>query len=221
MKLYSVDLSTFSAKVRMQVYAKGLDQIEVVAPVGFLTPLFERPTPMGKIPVLKLDDGDTIPESDAIAAYLEETFPTPTLLGDTPRQSAEVRTLARMTDAYIITSMFNITGGRGMPLTEGPVYEMMTANLLRGFAAIDETLDGQDGYACLGRLTLADCALVPALFMVSTVLPFVGTPDPIPASRKIAGYWTTIQRQPAAARVLSEMRKGLEARRTAVQAASG
>jgi len=219
MKLYSAELSTFSAKVRMQIYAKGLDQIEIASPVGFLTPQFERPTPMGKIPVLELAAGDAIPESDAIAAYIEEAFPTPTLLGDTPRQNAEVRALASMAGAYLITSMFNITGGRGMPLTEGPVYAMMTANLLRGFAAIDETLDGRGGYACLGRLTLADCALVPALFMVSTVLPFTGTPDPIPASRKLVGYWAAIQRQGAAARVLSEMRHGLEARRAAVQAA--
>jgi glutathione S-transferase len=221
MKLYSVDLSPFSAKVRMQVYAKGLSQIVITPPTGFLTPGFQRPTPMGKLPALELSEGDVIGESDAIAAYLEEAFPTPSLLGNTPRQNADVRTLARMVDSYLLASLFNITGGRGRPRTEGEVHAMMTAILLRGFAAIEESIDGRGGYACLGRLTLADCALVPALFMVENVLPFTGTESPIPASRKLAAYWASIQPEPAAARVLGEMRRGLEARRAAVQAAAG
>ena len=37
---------------------------------------------------------------------------------------------------------------------------------------------GRDGFACLGRVTLADCALVPALFFLENVLPGTGARRP-------------------------------------------
>ena len=39
---------------------------------------------------------------------------------------------------------------------------------------------GRDGFACLGRVTLADCALVPALFFVESVLPGIALLRPGP-----------------------------------------
>ena len=81
MKLYSGDLSPYSAKVRMQIYAKGIDDITLERPAGFGTPEWWKTSPIGRIPVLELDDGELIPESEVIAEYLEEVFPTPRLLG--------------------------------------------------------------------------------------------------------------------------------------------
>ena len=74
MRLYSVDLSPFSSKARMVVYAKGLDNIEVTPPEGFLTPAWREASPsaIGRLPILVLDDGHVIPESGVIAEYLEE-----------------------------------------------------------------------------------------------------------------------------------------------------
>ena len=216
MKLYSADLSPYSSKIRLQLYAKGLEQVAIELPANFMTPAWRETSPIGRLPVLELDDGSIIPESDAIAAYLEEAYPTPSLLGVTPKESADVRVLARLADAYLITSVFNLAGGQGRPRREGELRDRFVANALRGFEALEQILNGAGGYACVGRLTLADCALVPALFMVENVLPHSDVDNPIAASRKVGAYWTAIQSEPAAARVLAEMRRGLQARLEAV-----
>lgn len=216
MKLYSADLSPYSSKIRMQLYAKGLDQVTIELPATFMTPAWRETSPIGRLPVLELDDGTIIPESDVIAAYLEEAYSTPSLLGATPRESADVRVLARLADAYLITSIFNLAGGQGRPVRQGELRDRFVGGALRGFEALEKIIDGAGGYACLGRLTLADCALVPALFMVENVLTHSGVDNPIPASPKVGGYWTAIQSDPTAARVLAEMRRGLQARLEAV-----
>ena len=64
-----------------------------------------------------------------------------------------------------------------------------------------------------GRLTLADCALVPALFLIENVLPGLGLDDPIAANPNVAAYWTAIKQQEHAARILVELHRGLEERR--------
>jgi len=76
---------------------------------------------------------------------------------------------------------------------------------------------GQAGFACLGRLTLADCALVPALFYLQTVLPDKGLADPIATNANVAAYWAAIQRQEHAARILAELHRGREERRELIR----
>jgi glutathione S-transferase len=222
MKLYSVDLSPYSSKVRMQVYAKGLDHIAIERPAGFLTPTWRETSPsrIGRLPMLELDDGQVIPESEVIAEYLEEIYPEPRLLGATPAESATIRALVHVADLYLTTNIFAMTGGSGAPLRQGPVRDRAVAGLMRGIESLEQMIGGEGGFACLGRLTLADCALVPALFMVENVLPATDTANPIPANPKIAAYWAAIQAAPPAARVLAEMRRGLEARIEAVRRAA-
>ena len=91
-KLYSVDLSPYAARVRMQIYAKGIPDITFEQPTDWGLPKFREKFPIGRIPVLDID-GDMIPESAVIAEYLEETYPEPSLLGTTPRESAHIARL--------------------------------------------------------------------------------------------------------------------------------
>src|SRR6267154_778573 len=104
-KLYSADLSPYSARVRMQIYAKGITDITFEQPADWGMPKFREKFPIGRVPVLDID-GDTIPESEVIAEYLEEIYPEPSLLGTTPRENARIRTLARLSDIYIINNTF-------------------------------------------------------------------------------------------------------------------
>ena len=53
-------------------------------------PDFLRLNPLGKLPVLELDDGTAIAESLAICRYLEALHPNPPLMGRTPRESAQI-----------------------------------------------------------------------------------------------------------------------------------
>ena len=215
MKLYSGDLSPYSARVRMQIYAKGLTDIVIERPADFGTPKFRERLPIGRIPVLDID-GDLMPESEVIAEYIEEIHPEPSLLGADPRESAHIRTLARIGDVYLMNNMFMLSAqSRASSRNEG-IVELLGGQVVRNVKALDRMV-GRDGFACCGRLTLADCALVPALFLIENVLPGVGVDDPIAANPNVAAYWAAIQQQEHAARILVELHRGLEERRELIR----
>lgn len=223
MKLYSVDLSPYAAKVRMQVYAKGLTDVTLEEPgPDWGLPAFRGKFPIGRIPVLEVD-GDLIPESTVISEYLEEIHPEPSLLGATPRESAHIRALARLGDAYLIANTFTLsrlTGAmsRRTPAaaSSDPVCEQLVVEIRRNLQSLEQ-LVGRDGYACCGRLTLADCALVVGLSRVEQILPLVGVEPPIPALPRVAAYWSAIRENEHAARVLAELQRGFEERRERIR----
>ena len=208
-KLYSWDLSPYSARVRMQIYAKGLTDIATVQTPFFLTQKLYEERPLSRIPSLEID-GDAIPESAVIAEYLEEIYPEPSLLGSTPRQNAHIRTLARIGDVYLINTAFMLAS---VPTDIESIVALLSGQLASSIRTLDRMI-GRDGFACLGRVTLADCALVPALFCLENVLPRTGTgiADPIAANANLTAYWAAIQREEHAARILVEQHRGLQER---------
>ena len=80
MKVLSATPSPYARKVRIALHEKGLP-FELVTEVpwnkGASAPLFN---PLGKIPVLILDDGTTVYESRFILEYLELKYPDTPLL---------------------------------------------------------------------------------------------------------------------------------------------
>ena len=164
-----------------------------------------------------------IPESEVIAEYLEEIYPQPLLLGSTPRETAHIRTLARIGDIYIINTMFSLARQTGALSRRTPtaarddaVSQQLADDVVRNLKALDKLI-GKDGFACCGRITLADCALVPGLFRVENILPVVGVDTPIPAMANVAAYWAAIQKNEHAAKVLIELQRGLEERREMIR----
>ena len=215
MKLYSGDLSPFSARVRLQIYAKGITDITLERPATFGMPAFRVENPIGRIPVLDID-GDRMPESDVIAEYLEEIYPEPSMLGATPRETAHIRTLARIGDVYILNNMFMLAGQANPATRNDGVRDLLAGQVVRNVKALDKLI-GTNGFAWDARLTMADCALVPGLFMVENVLPSTGVDSPIPANAKDAAYWAAIQTNEPAAKVLVELHRGLEERRELIR----
>lgn len=67
-------------------------------------------------------------------------------------------------------------------------------------------------YAVGGRPSLADCALVPALFVAVELLPGSGMAEPLAAMPALARYWHAIQKDEYCGRVLAERTATLEAR---------
>ncbi|HIF53868.1 MAG TPA: glutathione S-transferase family protein [Methylococcaceae bacterium] len=60
--------------------------------------------PKGALPVLELDDGRHITESLVIMEYLEELFPQPMMIGESPLERAQMRALERFIDTSICIS---------------------------------------------------------------------------------------------------------------------
>jgi glutathione S-transferase len=219
MRLYSWDISPYAARVRMQIYAKGLTHIATEQTPFLLTQKFYEERPLSRIPSLEIDNGDAIPESAVIAEYLEEICPEPSLLGSTPRENAHIRTLARIGDLYLINTAFTLasltrTLANHVPDPSGTesIVALLGGQLASSIGTLDRMI-GRDGFACLGRLTLADCALVPALSYVQYMLLNRGLADPIAANANVAAYRAAIEGQEPAARILAEFRRGREERR--------
>lgn len=210
MKLYSGDLSPYSARVRMQIYAKGITGIAIELPPQFGTPQFRQKFPIGRIPILDID-GDMLPESEVIAEYLEEIYPKPSMLGANARETAHIRMVARIGDVYIMNNMFMLAGQSYAATRNEGIVDLLAGQVVRNVKALDAFI-GKDGFACGSRITMADCALVPGLFLVNGMFPTLGLKNPIPANPGVAAYWAAIQKNEHAARVLKELERGLAER---------
>ena len=89
MKLFQTYASPFPTRVRLLIYAKGLD-VELVEPPGFHASTeakgdYLKVNPIGRVPALVLDDGRVLPESEVICEYLEDAYPEPSLRPADPR----------------------------------------------------------------------------------------------------------------------------------------
>ncbi len=93
MILHDLTAGMHPRRVRILLAEKGvsIERRETDAAAGDnATPEFIRLNPLGKLPVLELDDGSTIAESLAICRYLEALHPNPPLMGRTSREAADV-----------------------------------------------------------------------------------------------------------------------------------
>lgn len=109
MKLYQTYRPPFPTRVRLMLYAKGIDT-EIVTPHGFhgdATPRgeYEEINPIGRVPSLVLDDGTVLPESEVICEYLEDAYPDPPLHPADPTTRARMRLLSRISDFYLVMAM--------------------------------------------------------------------------------------------------------------------
>lgn len=91
MILHDLSAGMHPRRVRIFMAEKGItiERREVDAAGGAnAMPDFLRLNPLGKLPVLELDDGSAIAESLAICRYLEALHPQPSLMGSMPGAAA-------------------------------------------------------------------------------------------------------------------------------------
>jgi glutathione S-transferase len=211
MKLHTGDLSPYSAKVRMQIYAKGISDIEFCLDPLFRKGRFSEISPIGRIPALDVGDGDIIPESEVIAEYLEEVYPEPSMLGTDPRSRAAVRTVSRIADIYLMNNIFMTLPQLSRKTRNDAIRDLFVAQITRGMGALEKHM-GTGKFAVGNNMTIADCTLVPALWLCQNTVPNLDVPDPMKATTRVAAYWTKIRENEIAARVLAEMDRGMKAR---------
>lgn len=101
MILHDLAAGMHPRRVRIFLAEKGvsIERREMDAAGGAnATPEFIRLNPLGKLPVLELDDGSAIAESLAICRFLEAMHPDPPLMGRTPREVADIEMWALRVD---------------------------------------------------------------------------------------------------------------------------
>ena len=112
MKLYDLKAGMNPRRVRIFLAEKGIEvpMVDVDMMKGEnATPEFLALNPLGKLPVLELDDGTILTESMAICRYFEELHPEPPLFGRDALDRAKVEMWNRRMEleiAYPMTQVF-------------------------------------------------------------------------------------------------------------------
>ena len=165
MKLYS-SLGPNPRLVRMFLVEKGIEveriHLDIITGENRSDEFAEKNI-LQTLPVLELDDGTRLTESAVICEYLEETHPTPNMLGNTALERAEVRRWVRWIDQEIVVPMtMGFRGGGGRPMFE-PRMTVVSGDAAAELSVMSDEkwtwLDRQLGdkdHICLGRFTQAD-----------------------------------------------------------------
>ena len=98
MKLYASLTSPYARKVRVVLHEKRIEcQLEPVNPWDADSPL-PAVNPLGKVPVLMLDDGTALYDSRVIVDYLDSISPVSKLLADGARGTALIKRWEALAD---------------------------------------------------------------------------------------------------------------------------
>jgi glutathione S-transferase len=163
LKLIGAGLSPFVRKIRVVLAEKGLaHEHEPLTPFG-PNPEYRKLHPLGKIPTLT--DGDkVIPDSSAIAVYLERIAPNPPLISADPYQAARTVWYEEYADATVIPAVATHFQQRVLfPLfmkragDEALVEKAANEAIPPVFAYLEQQI-GENEYLVGNRFSLADIA---------------------------------------------------------------
>ena len=122
--------------------------------------------PLGKLPVLELEEKSFLAESLAIIEYLEELHPEPPMIGSDAEERARVRELERIAELGVLLPVARIVHATNSPLGWSPVPEMAAffrGVLPDGLRVLDSQLADGRPFVAGQRPTIVDCTLQAAL----------------------------------------------------------
>lgn len=199
MKLYYNPLSTYSQKTMIALYEKGIEFEPNI--VNLMDPdsqaEYREIYPMGKIPLLQLDDDHIIPESSIIIEYLDGVGGAKLIAGDADT-SRRVRFKDRMFDLYlnesVVTLLFQNMKQEATRDDERIDTAKSRIDVMYGFM---EQEFGNQSYANGEAFQMSDCAAAGAMFYAQQVAPFDKLDN-------ICAYWDRLQSRPSVRRVHEE-----------------
>jgi glutathione S-transferase len=116
MRLYELAFGLYPRRVSIYLAEKGIAAVKRVSIdlIDWPPANIKEMNPAGTVPILETDNGVYIRNSIAILEYLEECFPTPTMLGDTPGARARTREMVAIIDEA--TTLFCVWARKVSPL---------------------------------------------------------------------------------------------------------
>jgi len=170
MKFYDCLTAPSPRRVRMLIAEKGI-QVETVqvdlARGEQLSEAFGRINARRTVPVLELDDGTRLLDSNSISLYLDEVFPEPNLTGRNAKERAIIAMWQRDMDLNGLEAVAecfrnSAKGLRNRALTGAVDYEQIPALAERGrlrvrqfYADLDRRL-AENEFVAGERFTVAD-----------------------------------------------------------------
>ena len=189
MKLFGTPGSPYARKVRIVLAEKHIRYeyvIERPSAPGSRVPQFN---PLGKIPVLVLDDGRTVYDSPVIVEYLDAMGSGTKLIPDTPDERMEVKRWEALGDG-IADATVAISHEYREPADRQRTpewFEKQRLKIDRGLDAMEKAL-GASEFCCGSRFSLADIATGYALSYLDFALAEVEWRQRHPALERLAAH---------------------------------
>ena len=205
MKLFYNPISTYSQKVLIALYEKGIDfEPEIV---NLMDPdartLYREVYPLGKVPCLQLEDGHIIPESSIIVEYLDP-LAEPTLINGDADEQRRIRFKDRMFDLYLNEAVVTLLFQGMKPEREQDPERIEKANFhIATMYSFMENEFSTQPYANGEEFLMSDCSAAPALFYAEQIAPFA-------EHQNISAYWERLKSRPSIQRTHAEAAPILE-----------
>jgi len=200
MLLYDMRTAMNPRRVRIFLAEKGL-QIPIQAVDGAQnenrTAAFLAINPLGKLPVLQLDDGSYISESISICRYLEAPYPQTPLFGEDPQTQAIIDMWIRRLETEIVlplTSAFKHTGAywQGKYPQDPAFGQWWRERANEAYQWLDQVLADR-AFVATASYSMADIVLQCALIMAKPT----GTPIPSDCAH-VSRWYAEVSARPTA-----------------------
>jgi glutathione S-transferase len=162
MILRSSPASPFARKVRIAAALLGLDRDVTIEPADTVEPSdsLRRQNPLGKIPVLILDDGTALYDSPVILEYLDHRAGGGRIIPTVPAARFAALCQEALCDGILDAAILRVYEGRWRPPEHHVAkwVEHQAGKMTRALAALEAQPPGLDTPPHVGQITAA-CAL--------------------------------------------------------------
>ncbi len=201
MKLFYNPLSSYSQKTLLGFYEKQVPfEPHLVNLMDAADKArFRKIYPLGKVPLLELSEGNSLPESTNILEYLDTHYPSgPRLIPADPEKGRQTRYFDRICDLYLndpVGGLF-FEGLKPEAQRNAERIETWKFELTTSYDRLEAHLVGK--HWLMGEwFTLADCAAMPPLNYARQLFPYEKYPQ-------LTAYWNRLSERASVRRVLDE-----------------
>lgn len=171
MKLIGTPTSPYTRKARVVLAEKRIDYEFIVDPPFEASTQVPAYNPLGKVPVLVLDDSTSIFDSRVIAEYLDNASPVTKLIPEDTRQRIQVRRWEALADGGTDSVVANVMEKRRPAQYQYPDWvARQQGKIDRALRAMSEEL-GQRNWCCGDFFNLSDIAVGCCLGFIDLRLP--------------------------------------------------
>jgi len=154
--------SPFGRKPRIAISLLGLDARCKVEPASTQDPAdpVRKQNPLGKVPVLILEDGTAVFDSPVILEYLDVLAGGGKIIPNDPKARFDALRLEALADGILDASILIVYEGRYRPAEkhEQKWIDMQAGKVARALATLEAAPPSLDAIPNVGQITLA-CAL--------------------------------------------------------------
>lgn len=202
MRLYTLDHSPYSTRVRTQIRHKHLP-IKFVRPPELRSKILKNTFPLGQLPVLELDDGELLGESTVILNYLEELFPDYPLRGQSAVEKARANMLVRWSDTHLAPTLAPVI--RAAVISDCTAVEAFTESVRKELRKFDHLIVSQSDYRNRD-LHIGDICAVVSLSYMQAIFELCNSRSLFDEFPLVVNWWLfSLQRNSALWQSVNEM----------------